>query len=1024
MRGSSRANYIRQWKLTPFMRVQHKLQSIEQIVQRSATRLLVTGGGGGGGKSAPPPLTLATLALCQHVVRSVHWQINTSSGGASGDATSRSIQAIFAQLALLLNSLGESGSPAVFASVCDFFCTILTSRQPFPQLQRGRRQRRRRRQLVDPNGSRSSSNRDAVLFYVLQQNIQCCLTGRFIARVVAEAMLASHHHSQTAQTVAVRVAARSSACALLAKLVRMPSLWQAYVQQKVVAESGLNTQCAPGRMGGGGVGGNAAAADDDETENNKKGGGEQAAFFLFVDALVTAPPPSSWNAPATRRLPLDLMLFHGDQLLQVATEPRLALREEGWEVVLAARRTCRFLIERALDANDGDDDDDDDDDNGDREQRRLVVATFLQQVRTRCASQVENAAATAAFSVRFSLLPQVCSALLLRRARRAAKGSSGSTDFAGAHNHNSFDDDLLFDSDKSQRAGFSLSLSDAIRTCLTNLLCMFRTQPWKLISKPRVAAVEQEHWATLQQLLNAYAARRTAAGHTESAGSGGGGGGGGASSGDLAADVGPALVKQFIARALRRRYGFKFVASPLNNAPRPGGGASSQSAFFVVQTLCAVEGVVRRDYKDVIVLLVSHPQFIATLSASRGNGGSGDDRPEPQQRHGSGDDGGRDSDGDCGGGGGGGGDSSDNDGDLALLELLQFLFPHCPSLLKQRSRLVYVLLAAYGATLSLRDQMLLQLIELFEAHGCEHRAATLGFRWGAAALTVDQVAEADQQSDDASASTTGAGAAAALSGAGVDSDWFFTTWLDRGVDNDGNSSHNHAVEDGVVDPVRLFWTQFSFPRRRVCPLELGSRLDSTGAIDLRVIGSLESGGVGGSGASGGANNNSTLLAHRMYDPRFFLRLLLHYARCTTLPLRRFFKMGCFALVLFATTSDSLATRQLAYEVIALVGDQLEAAKFAEVMQLRHLVVGLLRRSIPAAYAQLPGLVCAFFAECCQVLLDPASHLYGNLNQFLLARPHLDLSDVPMFYASFQAATPDAREVRQGVCVWWLCVVGG
>jgi hypothetical protein len=117
-------------------------------------------------------------------------------------------------------------------------------------------------------------------------------------------------------------------------------------------------------------------------------------------------------------------------------------------------------------------------------------------------------------------------------------------------------------------------------------------------------------------------------------------------------------------------------------------------------------------------------------------------------------------------------------------------------------------------------------------------------------------------------------------------------------------------------------------------------------------------------------------------------------------------------VVFALSSYSLALRELAYDAVALVNDQLASAKFTGAMQLRYLICGLISRSVPKPFARLPSVVCSFIAEACQVLLDPACDLYCAVNQFLLTRPFLDISDVPMFYDCFQSGKRNSVEMRR------------
>jgi hypothetical protein len=461
--------------------------------------------------------------------------------------------------------------------------------------------------------------------------------------------------------------------------------------------------------------------------------------------------------------------------------------------------------------------------------------------------------------------------------------------------------------------GFA-STGAVIAACVTNLVAMLRTRPWATMLFANTA--ESQLWDLLHAALSIASLDPT----TE----------------DLAEAVGSMLLKQFVARALRRRYE-RFHAHG--------------TTLAAILKICKLEGIPRHEFEGVVTLLATHDSFIHVL---RGTGKVSDD----------------------------------------LVDLLHFLVPRCPIVVKKRPRLAYVFLAAYSASMCSRDQKLLDLIELFDTCQCQLSASTIGYRWGAAVLGVNQAAHLNA---DGVNQVDGALSASPAD----DISWVFVGSEAAHLGNDSGPVHAAGL-----DEARIWSTLANFPRDRICTATAAAVV-SEGHLTSVV---------------GGDSSASSL-----YDPRFLLRLFLHYAQRTVLPLRQFVQWGCLAVVVFATSSPHQQTRALSYRILALVADQLATATFPEAMQLRYLAADLLRRSSATPFAQVPCLVCSFVAEACQIFLDPASELFAPLNRFLLQRPFLDFTDVPMFYACFQAGTPDVREVsmylglRSFLC---CCVASG
>lgn len=84
--------------------------------------------------------------------------------------------------------------------------------------------------------------------------------------------------------------------------------------------------------------------------------------------------------------------------------------------------------------------------------------------------------------------------------------------------------------------------------------------------------------------------------------------------------------------------------------------------------------------------------------------------------------------------------------------------------------------------------------------------------------------------------------------------------------------------------------------------------------------------------------------------------------------------------------------------------------FKEFPQI-NLLLTALKNGITSKYQLLPGIVSCFLARALPILLRPDHALYKSLNRFLLARPLIDLTDIPLFYGYFHSTAPDWKFQR-------------
>ena len=164
-----------------------------------------------------------------------------------------------------------------------------------------------------------------------------------------------------------------------------------------------------------------------------------------------------------------------------------------------------------------------------------------------------------------------------------------------------------------------------------------------------------------------------------------------------------------------------------------------------------------------------------------------------------------------------------------------------------------------------------------------------------------------------------------------------------------------------------------------------------------------------------------------YDPEYVLPLLLHmFDTADVVHVRRLVETGLVGYVIVCMSSDKLAIRTKAYDLLARYFQQLELQQsqgllvgggFRERPQI-HLLLDTFRGAIERPYFKLPNIISVFVADALPILLRPGHAIYTPLNNFLLARSCLDLTDVPMYYSTFNSGRPTARAER----IWILKVL--
>ncbi|GFS04347.1 nucleolar pre-ribosomal-associated protein 1-like, partial [Elysia marginata] len=148
-----------------------------------------------------------------------------------------------------------------------------------------------------------------------------------------------------------------------------------------------------------------------------------------------------------------------------------------------------------------------------------------------------------------------------------------------------------------------------------------------------------------------------------------------------------------------------------------------------------------------------------------------------------------------------------------------------------------------------------------------------------------------------------------------------------------------------------------------------------------------------------------------YDPRFLLKVL-----ATTLtpdkrvPLHQFVDKGCLGYLLTALSSHDLNCRLLAYQALNDLHLHAQGSRWSERTEVSFLL-DLLNASRSQDGQKLSSVVALFFARVSRLLLYPADALYMPIFRFLVARPEMDLRNVPEFYKLFFSPGSNYKQER-------------
>lgn len=295
-------------------------------------------------------------------------------------------------------------------------------------------------------------------------------------------------------------------------------------------------------------------------------------------------------------------------------------------------------------------------------------------------------------------------------------------------------------------------------------------------------------------------------------------------------------------------------------------------------------------------------------------------------------------------------------------------------------KLFKILLSVYSMSLSATDRLLRILFEKFDEHA-GISLSQFGFRFGASSTTILSAAEDAVEPGQSRADLVD------------DSVWLISGGLEQ-------------------TRIRATVEHFPLDREVVTTSDLG--LLPFGSIAADVVDTV-------------VDQDTKKQADRQlaYDPAFLLPMLSHFISSSDLPDAAIVQQGLLGIAVRATSSNADCIRTYAYGIVAHIHESLtsESSDFKAGRQI-HLLLESFRNSIQEPLEGVSSVITVFMNDAISILCRPVHAMYPHLNHFLLARPAIDVNDVPMFYSLFNSREPLTYKqerswflhtLRRGVC---------
>lgn len=153
--------------------------------------------------------------------------------------------------------------------------------------------------------------------------------------------------------------------------------------------------------------------------------------------------------------------------------------------------------------------------------------------------------------------------------------------------------------------------------------------------------------------------------------------------------------------------------------------------------------------------------------------------------------------------------------------------------------------------------------------------------------------------------------------------------------------------------------------------------------------------------------------HLIYDPLYLLPLLLFTLRNSLIDSIKFMRYGFIGYILSFLSNSEDKIRIIAYKCMPYILSLYEQTNSIYKDQLIFFF-NLLKNSISENSQILPAIVLNILIEILNYLLMPSHSLYPVFNSFLLSKPLLDFTDLPLFYDLFNSTNEHYKSNRNWI----------
>eukprot|EP00742_Colponemidia_sp_Colp-10_P012587 GILJ01014157.1.p1 GENE.GILJ01014157.1~~GILJ01014157.1.p1 ORF type:complete len:1929 (+),score=309.17 GILJ01014157.1:683-5788(+) len=162
-------------------------------------------------------------------------------------------------------------------------------------------------------------------------------------------------------------------------------------------------------------------------------------------------------------------------------------------------------------------------------------------------------------------------------------------------------------------------------------------------------------------------------------------------------------------------------------------------------------------------------------------------------------------------------------------------------------------------------------------------------------------------------------------------------------------------------------------------------------------------------------------SHLVYDPSFVIPWFFHVVQSMDFDPRKFVDLGCLSLVIRGLSSECTDMRLMCSRLLTLYFNFVDQKdiRFREKAQIL-LVLRSLRDSIETLATPVANVITMFVSHSTTLMLRPDNIIFPLVNRFLLQRPYMDLSDIPMFFSSFFSGSENLPAERS----WIIQILSG